>query len=177
VAFPSLSGDELAVTHALLIHPFPASQLQFQPHVAVAGHFSLITKTRSNEHLDAVAYRKEALAGLMEALDQLNEAFVVSQEFWSSPAHQDHGFVILCLDLVDGDVCLNQVTGLLDVGVPPRVKIVNHPIETLFLGSRDNRDHACLTKTVDGIENFKGFACIIRDDEYLFLFLHGVIRS
>ena len=51
MTFPCLRGDEVAIDHALFVHPLGAGLLDLEPDIAVAGESSAFGNARGDQNL------------------------------------------------------------------------------------------------------------------------------
>ena len=101
----------------------------------------------------------------MERLHQSDQAGIVPEKFRRPPPDQQHGYVLVDVHLVEGDITLDQVARLFDVCVPTRVEVVDHGVEQLPLRRGHHGFVASFAKTVLCVEDFERLTGIVGDDE------------
>ena len=84
-----------------------------------------------------MAIGRDRLSGLEEVANDGDRLRPVSQVLRCSAAGQDETVILLGLHLVQPEVGLHAIAGLLGVGVEARLEVVDHRKESPLLGSRD----------------------------------------
>ena len=92
----------------------------------------------------------------------------MSQKLRRATTNQYHRYVIFSFDIRDCDVGVDQIARFFNIGVPARSKIMNHTIERLFFGSRNDGDESGFAKSINGIKNLKGLTGIIGNNKNFF---------
>ena len=164
---PGLAGDHAAITNSLLVYKCSSSLLRFEADVFIAGNALAVREAGGGEYLNAMADGEDPLLLGVEFADNVEQAPIVAEILRSAAAQDEDGIITTHIYLVERDVGLQAVTGSLDVGIPPWLKVVHDEMEaTNRRGSNRNRP-ALLAKPMNGIKSFVGFASISGNDQYL----------
>ena len=168
MTFPCLRGDEVAIDHALFIHPLGAGLLDLEPDIAVAGESSAFGNARGDQNLDAVADGENPFALLVERPNELQQLVVVPEKLRCAAADQQDGGITRCFSLAKCDVRFNEVARTLNVGVPAGLEVVNDSVQSLLFCGTDVSCPPLLLESVLGVENLVRLAGIIRNDQNFF---------
>jgi hypothetical protein len=87
------------------------------------------------------------------------------RRYWGAAAEHEHGLVVVDAHVVERQVGLGGVAGLLDVGVPARLEVVDHEVQAALAGRRDARREAGLGQALPGVQGLEALAGVAGDDE------------
>lgn len=158
MALPSLRRDKLAIDDTLAVDPNAAALLNFKANISVTGHLLSRSNSGGQKNLNAMADRENPFLPAMEFLYDLDHFGIVSQKLWGAPANQQNSVVVRRPDLRNSHIRSDIIARFLDIRVPFGIEIMNDRLKPLFLRGRDNWLITGFTKSMLGIEDFKGFA-------------------
>src|SRR5438309_8782324 len=104
----------------------------------------------------------------MELAHDSNQPLVVAKKFRSPAPNEKDGTVILRLDLRKAHLAFNQITGLFNVSVPARRKIMNHSIQQLLPSRRNHWLISGLSEPVLSIKYLKGLSGVVCHNQNFF---------
>ena len=89
----------------------------------------------------------------------------MAQVFRGAAAQDQHRLVVVDADVVEGQVGLGGIAGLLDVGVPAGLEVVDDEVEATLAGRRDARGETGLGEALARVQGFEALAGVAGDDQ------------
>ena len=125
VVGPAADGDEGAVDHDIAVDELGPGCADVGLEVGVAGDRLALRAARRDHEQRAVAVGRDRLARLDEVADDRDGLRLVPQVLGRPAAGQDEAVVGRRVDLVEPEVGLDAVAGLLGVGVEAGLEVVD----------------------------------------------------
>jgi len=167
VRLPCLTGDYAAITNGLLVYKCSSSLLGFEADVFIAGNALALREAGGCEHLDAMADGEDPFLLHIKFADNVEQSPIIAEVLRSAAAQNEDGIVITHIYLVEREVRLKTVAGTLNVGIPPRLKVVHYEMEATSRRSSNGNAPVFLPKPMNRVKRFVGFAGISSNDQYL----------
>jgi hypothetical protein len=164
VLLPGLPGDHAAISNGLLVYKRRSSLLGFEADVFVAGDALAFRDSGGGEYLDAMADSEDPFLLRIEFAHNVQQAPIIAQVFGSATAQNKDGVITTHIYLIEREVGLQTVAGTLDVGIPPRLKVVHYQMEAANRRSSNGDAPFFLSKAMNGIKRLVGFAGISGND-------------
>ena len=164
---PGLAGDHAAITNGLPVYKCSSSLLRFEADVFIAGNALAFGEAGGGEYLNAMADGEDPFLLHIEFSDNVEQAPIIAEVLGSAAAQNEDGVIITHVYLVEREVGLQTVTGTLDVGIPPWLKVVHYEMEAANRRSGNGDAPVFLPKPMNRIKRFVGFARISGNDRYL----------
>src|ERR1039457_1700494 len=162
---PRLCGYDSPVAHCLLVHKRPPGLLGFQANVLIARHPLPARQPCRSQYLHAMANGEDPFPLAVELTHDLDHPGVVAQVLRRPAPQDEHRSILLNSDIVECQVGFKPVAGLLDIGVPSRLKIVHHQVQPPPRRSRDHRLPAFLLEPMHGVESLIRFSAVASNDQ------------
>ena len=163
---PGLARDDAAITNGLLVYKSSSSQLRFEADMLIAGNAFASGEASGSEDLNAVADGEDPFLLRVKFANHLEQARIIAEVLRSATAQNEDGVIISHLHLVECEVGREAVARALDIGIPPRLEVVHDEMEAANGGCGNGDAPVFLSKPMNRVERFVGFARISRYDQY-----------
>jgi hypothetical protein len=141
--------------------------LDFEADVFIAGNALAFVEAGGGKHMDAMADGEDPFLLRLDFADNFEQGSIVAEILGSAPAQKEDGVIITDIYLVERKVGLDTVAETFDLGIRPRLKVVHNEVKSTNRTGRRGNMPAFLTKPMNGMESFLGFARISGNDQYL----------
>ena len=125
VVGPAADRDERAVDDDVAIDELGPGAAEVELEIGIAGHRLASRPAGGDDEQGSVAVRRDRLARLDEVADDRDGLSAVPQVLGRPAAGQDEPVVGRRVDLVESEVGLDAIAGLLGVGVEAGLEVVD----------------------------------------------------